>query len=149
MAKKVTDKQVAGIKAHADQKNKETIEKVNKAIDKLKRSKTASINFETVAKEAEVSRATLYNNPILKERILSLRTLKKDLLNETEAAVKKDKMQLQTEKIHTMRQMIKQLEEDKKKLIFQLVQIEELKEENERLNKQLAINMNRESKHEI
>lgn len=37
MAKKVSDSQVAGIKAHAEAKNKETIDKVNKAIDKLKR----------------------------------------------------------------------------------------------------------------
>ena len=33
MAKKVSDSQVAGIKAHAEAKNKETIDKVNKAID--------------------------------------------------------------------------------------------------------------------
>ena len=37
MSKKVSDSQVAGIKAHAEAKNKETIDKVNKAIDKLKR----------------------------------------------------------------------------------------------------------------
>ena len=37
MAKKVSDSQVAGIKAHAEAKNKETIDKVNKAIDKLKK----------------------------------------------------------------------------------------------------------------
>ena len=51
MAKKVSDSQVAGIKAHAEAKNKETIDKVNKAIDKLKR-KNKTINFETVCKEA-------------------------------------------------------------------------------------------------
>ena len=33
MAKKVSDSQVAGIKALAEAKNKETIDKVNKAID--------------------------------------------------------------------------------------------------------------------
>ena len=71
MTKKVSDSQVAGIKAHAEAKNKETIDKVNKAIDKLKR-KNKPINFETVCKEAGVSRATLYNNAQLKERILSL-----------------------------------------------------------------------------
>lgn len=76
MAKKVSDSQVAGIKAHAKAKNKATIDKVNKAIDKLKR-KGKPINFETVCKEAGVSRATLYNNPQLKERILSLRAISK------------------------------------------------------------------------
>ena len=54
MAKKVSDSQVAGIKAHAKAKNKETIDKVSKAIDKLKR-KNKPINFETVSKEAGVS----------------------------------------------------------------------------------------------
>ena len=48
MAKKVSDSQVAGIKAHAKAKNKETIDKVSKAIDKLKR-KNKPINFETVS----------------------------------------------------------------------------------------------------
>ena len=33
----MSDSQVAGIKAHAEAKNKETIDKVNKAIDKLVR----------------------------------------------------------------------------------------------------------------
>ena len=50
MSKKVSDSQVAGIKAHAEAKNKETIDKVNKAIDKLKR-KNKPINFETEAKK--------------------------------------------------------------------------------------------------
>ena len=49
MAKKVSDSQVAGIKAHAEAKNKATIDKVNKAIDKLKR-KGKPVNFETVYK---------------------------------------------------------------------------------------------------
>ena len=46
MTKKVSDSQVAGIKAHAEAKNKETIDKVNKAIDKLKR-KNKPINFRS------------------------------------------------------------------------------------------------------
>ena len=36
MAKKVSDSQIAGIKAHAEAKNKATIDKVNKAIDNSK-----------------------------------------------------------------------------------------------------------------
>lgn len=136
MTKKVSAEQVAGIKAHAEQRNKETIDKVNKAIDKLKRTKK-TINFETVAKEAEVSRATLYNNAELKERILSLRVVSKASPLNDVVVVKKDKVQLQEEKIIVLRKRIKQLEEDKKKLILQLVQMEELKNENDRLRKQL------------
>ena len=44
MAKKVSDSQVAGIKAHAEAKNKETIDKVSKAIDKLKRKNKCLIS---------------------------------------------------------------------------------------------------------
>lgn len=136
MTKKVSAEQVAGIKAHAEQRNKETIDKVNKAIDKLKRTKKP-INFETVAKEAEVSRATLYNNAQLKERILSLRVLSTSSPLNDVVAVKKDKVQLQVEKITALRERVKQLEEDKRKLIVQLVEMEELKDENERLKRRL------------
>ena len=137
MAKKVSDSQVAGIKAHAEARNKATIDKVNKAIDRLKRKKNITINFETVSKEAGVARATLYNNAQLKERILSLRAISKASPLEDVIAVKKDKMQLKDDKIATLRMQVKKLEEDKEKLIIQLVDYEELKSENERLRKQL------------
>ena len=118
MTKKVTDSQVAGIKAYAESKNKETIDKVNKAIDKLKR-KGKPINFESVGKEAGVSRATLYNNDQLKERILSLRAISKSGKVENVVEIKKDKMHLKDEKIASLRERVKKLEEDKKKLILQ------------------------------
>ncbi len=137
MAKKVSEKQLAGIKAHAEAKNRETIEKVNKAIDRLKRKKKP-INFETVCKESGVTRATLYNNPQLKERILSLRAISKASPLDDVIAVKKDKMQLKDDKIAALRERVKKLEDDKKKLIVQLVDYEEVKAENERLKKQLA-----------
>ncbi|MEL7567986.1 MAG: DUF6262 family protein [Dehalobacterium sp.] len=130
---KAPNKQLAGIKAYAEQKNKETIEKVHKAIDSLKRKKR-NINFDSVSKEAGVSRATLYNNPQLKERILSLRAVSKGVPLDGTIAVAKDKKQLQEEKIIVLRQKVKKLEEDKAKLIAQLVEMEELKQENERLN---------------
>ena len=66
--KKLVLKNTEGLKEFAEKKNQETIEKVNKAIDKLKRSKTKTINFKTVAEEARVSKATLYNNDILKPK---------------------------------------------------------------------------------
>jgi len=53
-------------------------------------------------------------------------------------AVKKDKIQLKDDKIASLREQVKKLEDDKKKLIVQLVDYEELKFENERLKKQLA-----------
>lgn len=125
------ESKIAGLRA------KEIIDKGNKAIDKLKR-KNKPINFETVCKEAGVSRATLYNNAQLKERILSLRAISKASPLDDVVAVKKDKIQLKDDKIASLREQVKKLEDDKKKLIVQLVDYEELKSENERLKKQLA-----------
>ena len=137
MAKKVSDSQVAGIKAHAEARNKATIDKVNKAIDRLKRKKNITINFESVSKEAGVARATLYNNAQLKERILSLRAISKAGPLDNIVAVKKDRMQLKDEKIAALRLQVQKLEQDKKKLIEQLVDYEELRFENERLKSKL------------
>ena len=137
MAKKVSDSQVAGIKAHAEARNKATIDKVNKAIDRLKRKKNITINFETVSKEARVARATLYNNAQLKERILSLRAISKASPLENIVAVKKDRIKLKDEKIAALRLQVQKLEQDKKKLIEQLGDYEELRQENVRLKLKL------------
>ena len=137
MENKGSNSQLAGIKAHATARNNETISKVNVAIDKLKK-KGKGINFESVSKEAGVSRATLYNNDQLKERILSLRVMAKSSSTDDVVEVEKDKMNLKDERIVALRDRIKQLEEDKRKLIIQLVNYEELKSENERLKRRLV-----------
>lgn len=131
------NKNTEGLKAFAEKKNQETIEKVNKAIDKLKRSKTKIINFKTVAEEAGVSKATLYNNDILKERILSLRAIQKGVSNDSIVATPKDKIKIKDDKIKQLYEEIKKLKEDKKELIIQLVEMEELKDENKRLRENL------------
>lgn len=135
--KKNNNKNTEGLKEFAEKKNQETMEKVNKAIDKLKRSKTKSINFKTVAEEAGVSKATLYNNDILKERILSLRAIEKGVPNESIIATPKDKIKAKDDKIKQLYEEIKKLKEDKEKLIIQLVDIKELKDENKRLRENL------------
>lgn len=135
--KKNNNKNTEGLKAFAEKKNQETIEKVNKAIDKLKRSKTKTINFKTVAEEAGVSKATLYNNDILKERILSLRAIQKSIPNDNIVATSKDKIKAKDDKIKKLYEEIKKLKEDKEKLIIQLVEMEELKDENKRLRESL------------
>ena len=137
MAKKVSDSQIAGIKAHAEAKNKETIDKVNKAIDKLKR-KNKPINFETVCKEAGVSRATLYNNVQLKERILSLRAISKASPLDDVVAVKKDKIQLKDDKIASLREQVKKLEDDKKQLIVQLVDYDYIQQQADELSAEIS-----------
>ena len=135
--KKSNNKNTEGLKEFAEKKNQETIEKVNKAIDKLKRSKTKTINFKTVAEEAGVSKATLYNNDILKERILSLRAIQKGVPNDSIVATPKDKIKAKDDKIKQLYEEIKKLKKDKEKLLNQLVDMEELKDENKRLRESL------------
>ena len=134
--KKVPESQVSALKEHNSQKKQDTVERVNKAIDKLKR-KNATINFETVAKEAGVSRAPLYNNPKLKERIMGLRAIALAPLSEDGSEPKKTKMQRLEDTVADLRARVRQLEADKKNLIVQLVGYEETKAENERLKRQL------------
>ncbi|NEU31349.1 transposase [bacterium LRH843] len=126
-------------------RNQKTLEKVDHAIKRLKRSKTKYINFKTVAEEAGVATATLYNNIQIKERIESLRALQK-AEKEAEKQVKKNgkdgnvditPTQARIEKMKAMHEEIKKLKEDKKNLIIQLVKMEEMKDENKKLREQL------------
>ena len=133
--KKVPESQVSALKKQNSQRKQDTAERVNKAIDKLKR-KNASINFETVAKEAGVSRATLYNNTKLKERIMGLRAMDLTPTSEGGAEPKKTKVQRLEATVAELRARVRQLEADKKNLIVQLVDYEETKAENERLRRQ-------------
>ena len=134
--KKEPNSQVSALKEHNSQKKQDTVERVNKAIDTLKR-KNATINFETVAKEAGVSRATLYNNPKLKERIMGLRAIAPTPMSEEGAESKKTKVQRLEDTVADLRARVRQLEADKKNLIVQLVDYEEIKTENERFRRQL------------
>ena len=134
--KKVYESQVSAMKEHNSQRKQNTAERVNKAIDKLKR-KNAPINFESVAKEAGVSRATLYNNPKLKERIMGLRAMDLTPTSEGGAEPKKTKVQRLEATVADLKARVRQLEADKKNLIVQLVDYEETKAENERLRQQL------------
>lgn len=135
MANKKSNKKdnTYGIVGYAKLRQQQTFEKVDKAIEKLKRSKTKNINFKTVSEEAGVTTATLYNNEQIKERIMGLKELqekKKAEMNEnTSTATKKQK----TDQIKRMREQIKKLEVDKKNLIIQLVEMEELKAEVKKL----------------
>lgn len=130
----MTEKQALVLQAHNERRNHDTIERVNRAIDNLKKC-GAVINFETVAKEAAVSRATLYNNLALKERIMGLRAVARC----PAAEIKKQKPK---EAVSALRARVRKLEEDKKNLIAQLVEYEETKAENERLRRQLLKGVN-------
>ncbi len=129
---------VEGLKKHQEQKNQETINKVIEVIEKLKHSKTKTINFKTVAEEAGVSKATLYNNPVLKERILSLRAISKGIPDDSIIVTPKGQLKKKDEKIKELYEQIRQLKKEQEALIIQLVDMEELKDENKRLKERFA-----------
>ncbi len=120
------NKNVSGIIDYAKKRNEDTIDKVNKAISKLKGRKNAIINFATVAKEAGVAKATLYNNPTLKERIMSLRAVEKNGM-----------FDIPVDKTKALYDEISKLKKDKENLIIQLIEMDELRNENIRLMEQI------------
>lgn len=130
---KLKEKKISGLKRHAEEKNEATIKKVNQVIDKLKRSKTKQINFKTVAEEAGVSKATLYNNEVLKQRILSLRAIQKNVPNNNETMEVKNQSQKKDERIKELYKVIEKLKKEQNDLVVQLVEMEELKDEVKRL----------------
>lgn len=71
-----TKRNIAGLLQHTASIKNDTEERVNNAIDTLKRSKTKKINFKTVSEISGISTTTLYNNPVLRERISSLRAVR-------------------------------------------------------------------------
>ncbi|MGA5674951.1 DUF6262 family protein [Bacillus bombysepticus] len=95
-----------------------TSQKVDKAIQRLVRA-NGPINFNSVASEAGVAKATLYNNRELRERIESLRQqqveaptpkqIKREIDENNKDAV-----------IASLKRKIKRLEEEKKQLREQL-----------------------------
>ncbi|MGG0893045.1 DUF6262 family protein [Cytobacillus horneckiae] len=91
-----------------------TTEKVKQAIKKLMKSNNA-INFNSVAIEAGVSKATLYNNKDIREQISTLRSTTPLAYNKQQANSdlndnNKDAV------IHSLRRRIKKLEEENKEL---------------------------------
>ena len=120
----------SGLQTYAEKRKKETATCVNQVIDRMK-GQQETINFSTVAKRSGVSRGTLYNNALVRERIMSLRSLQ---AGNPERKEKKER-QLLEEKIGYLRGRIKTLEQEKELLIVQLVMQEDIRRENERLKK--------------
>ena len=72
MSEKTWERNTAGLVAHAHQRKEEKRKRVDDAITCLLREHKA-INFNTVAKEAGVSKAYLYTQPLFRDRIEALR----------------------------------------------------------------------------
>ena len=126
MGKKV-NRNIDGLLHHAAAIKSDTEDKVNRAIDEMKRSKAKRINFKTVSELSGVSTTTLYNNPVLREHISSLRTTEKSV----QKPVAQDAPARDRER--ELRQEIQKLKEEKQMLITQLIEMEQLKIENQRL----------------
>jgi len=118
---------ISGLLQHTAALKRETEDKVNQAIETLKRSRNKKINFKTVSELSGVSTTTLYNNPTLRERISSLRAVKK--VNAQEIALNTSVQDRESE----LRRQIQKLIEEKKMLIEQLVELEALRVDNKRL----------------
>ncbi|MED1116249.1 DUF6262 family protein [Bacillus paramycoides] len=102
------------------EKRKQTTKvKVEEAIKRLTKISKA-INFNSVAEEAGVSKATLYNHPELKERIKFLRNQQETAF--VDSRIKRDESN-QNAIIASLKRKIEKLEKRKK----------ELEEENKRL----------------
>jgi Family of unknown function (DUF6262) len=143
-----------GLKAHAQQKRAETIERTEKAIQQLIKDKQR-INFNTVAEVAGVSKAWLYDEPDMRERIEHLR---KQAIPKTPINPKgKMSLESQSSTIDTLKRRIGQLEGENKELAAKIkvayslapqLQLSEnnrkrLEEENKKLRQQLeSLNQN-------
>jgi len=72
MSEKAWERNTAGLVAHAHQRKEEKRKRVDEAIIHLLREQKA-INFNSIAKAADVSKAYLYSQPQLRDRIETLR----------------------------------------------------------------------------
>ncbi|PEI88095.1 DUF6262 family protein [Bacillus toyonensis] len=95
-----------------------TTQKVDEAIRRLLRA-NQNINFNSVASEAGVAKATLYNNQELRNRIESLRQQQAQDL--TPKQMKRERNENNKDAIiASLKRKIKRLEEEKKQLREQL-----------------------------
>ena len=142
------ERNTEGLKVHAQQKRVETIERTEKAIQQLIKDKQR-INFNTVAAAAGVSKAWLYDEPDMRERIEHLR---KQVIPKTPINPKgKMSLESQSSTIDTLKRRIGQLEGENKELTAKVkvayslapqLQLSEsnrkrLEEENKQLRQQL------------
>lgn len=106
------------LKAIHASKKASTSQKVDKAIQRLVRA-NEPINFNSVASEAGVAKATLYNNRELRDRIESLRQQQAQV--PTPKQVKREIDENNKDAIiASLKRKIKKLEEEKKQLREQL-----------------------------
>ena len=110
----------SGLTAHAKQRGEEKRKRVDEALARLLREQQA-INFNSVANAAGVSKAYLYSQPLLRERVEALRQ------QETEKVVR-ERVARTAGKTDASKDLV---------ILAKDRRIKELEEENRRLKKQL------------
>jgi hypothetical protein len=111
------ERNVDGLKAHAQQKRQETLDKAEKAIEQLIKE-GRRVNFNTVAEAGDVSKAWLYDEPQIRERIEQLR--KQSTPKHSLPPEQKMSDESKSAIIGLHKQKIKKLEEENCKLLEQL-----------------------------
>lgn len=108
-----------GVKKHAQMKSQEATQKVDKAIQHLIKTK-AKINFNQVAMESGVSKAFLYNNQEIRNRIEGIRKQQEGL--NTPKVIKHNMTDASKDSlIAAKNNRIKKLEEENKRLKDELL----------------------------
>jgi AcrR family transcriptional regulator len=108
-----------------EQRKQKTKDKVEEAITRLTKSSKA-INFNSVAKEAGVAKATLYNHTEIKERIDFLRKQQEEAF--VESKIKRDENN-QNAVIASLKRRIEKLEKKNKELEKENKQLREQEKE--------------------
>jgi AcrR family transcriptional regulator len=109
---------LAHVKQLHEMRKKNTIQKVDEAIQRLVRARE-NINFNSVAREAGVSKATLYNNVEIRKRIESLREQQSHV--PTPKQIKREIDENNKDAlIESLKRRIKNLEDESKQLREQL-----------------------------
>lgn len=108
-----------------EKRKQATKDKVEEAIKRLTKSSKA-INFNSVAQEAGVSKATLYNHSDLKERINFLRNQQQKSF--VESRIKRDKNN-RNAVIASLKRRIEKLEKKNKELELENKQLREKEKE--------------------
>lgn len=119
---------LAGLDAATKARSEECIRLANAAIDVLK-ANGQKITYVSVANASGVSRTTLYRMDVIRERIESLKALgKKD-----EKSIKRCVVTDGLDRERQLRNEIVKLKKDKRSLVEQLLDQQELLDENNKL----------------